>query len=106
MTSARLANKTYPPHPKTKSRYLTPSLPLNSVSHLTMSSLDPHPATQITAINNRYLKLETSILDYRKLVERTMVPEAKPAISDGDNAQPAMDGHLDRAQLDPDYGHG
>ena len=27
-----------------------------------------------------------------------MVPEAKPAISDGDNAQPVMDGHLDRAQ--------
>jgi hypothetical protein len=67
-----------------------------------MSSSTPHPAKQIADANDRYFMLKNFILDYRKFIERTMVPIAENAISKADKAQTAVEEHLGRARNQKD----
>ncbi|KAI4949517.1 hypothetical protein J4E91_005256 [Alternaria rosae] len=62
-----------------------------------MSTSNPHPAAQIASLNNRLLALKTLILDYRKLIERTLLSIAHDTISGANEAQVDTEFHLDKA---------
>lgn len=62
-----------------------------------MSTSNPHPAAQIASLNNRLLALKTLILDYRKLIERTLLALAHDTISGANEAQADTEFHLDKA---------
>jgi len=63
----------------------------------TISTSNPHPAAQIASLNNRLLALKTLILDYRKLIERTLLSIAHETISGANEAQAYTEFHLDKA---------
>ena len=62
-----------------------------------MSTSTPHPYAQIASLNDRLTALEMLILDYRKLIERTLLPIAHDTISGANKAQADTEAHLDQA---------
>lgn len=62
-----------------------------------MSTATPHPYAQIATLNNRLTALKMLILDYRKLIERTLLPIAHETISSANKAQADTEAHLDEA---------